>query len=90
MTAARDFEDLRYALEHFSPQQARRLRLIISQDEELAEALPERHETPEDEGSVPDDILALIGSVDTGRTDAAERHDDYIRERMQRRYPRSV
>ncbi|WP_329299615.1 hypothetical protein OG410_15160 [Streptomyces sp. NBC_00659] len=89
MTAAHDFEDLRYALEHLNPQQARRLRLIISQDEELAEVLPHR-ESVEDEQAVPDDLLALIGSVDTGRTDAAERHDDYIRERMRQRYPRSV
>lgn len=86
MTAAHDFEDLRYALEHFSPQQARRLRLIISQDEELAEALPDR-ETPEEdeEGDLlPDSFLALCGSIEAP-TDYAENHDQYIRERTERK-----
>ncbi|KUO18740.1 hypothetical protein [Streptomyces dysideae] len=85
MTAARDFEDLRYALEHFSPQQARRLRLIISQDEELAEALPDREAAGDEEGDLlPESFLALCGSIEAP-TDYAENHDEYIRERTERK-----
>ena len=43
MTAARDYEDMRHLLEHLSPPQVRRLRLIISQDEELSQ----REEPPQ-------------------------------------------
>jgi hypothetical protein len=89
MTAAHDFEDLRYALEHFSPEQARRLRLIISQDEELAEALPDREavlegEEADEQGDLlPDSFLALCGSIEAP-ADYGENHDDYIRERTER------
>lgn len=88
--AAHDFEDLRYALEHLSPQQARRLRLIISQDEELADALPQRSEEqadtePDDEGDLlPDSFLALAGSIEAP-ADYAENHDAYIRARSEQR-----
>ncbi|MEV1070231.1 hypothetical protein [Streptomyces sp. NPDC050263] len=93
MTAAHDFEDLRYALEHLSPQQARRLRLIISQDEELADALPQRPDEqqeqadaePDDEGDLlPDSFLALAGSIEAP-ADYAENHDAYIRARGEQR-----
>jgi hypothetical protein len=93
MTAAHDYEDMHHLVDSLTPAQVRRLRLIITQDEELAEAvegLPGQSEDAEDEETVPADLLALIGSVDTGRTDAAERHDDYIRERLQRRRSRSA
>ncbi|MHC0430950.1 hypothetical protein ACX6XY_12280 [Streptomyces sp. O3] len=85
MTAAHDFEDLRYALEHFSPQQARRLRLIISQDEELADALPDREAASEEDAGdlLPDSFLALCGSIEAP-ADYAENHDHYIRERGER------
>ena len=53
----------------------------------VAESLaPER--TYEEEQTVPEGLLALIGSVSSGRGDMAERHDDYIRERLQRRHSR--
>ncbi|MEV5493035.1 hypothetical protein AB0L47_34540 [Streptomyces bobili] len=87
MTAARDYEDVRYALEHLSPLQVRRLRLIISQDEELAEALPERED--EADGEVESDeispgLRALFGSIHAP-SDFGENHDHYTRERMERR-----
>jgi hypothetical protein len=93
MTAAHDYEDMRWVLEHLTPPQVRRLRLIISQDAELApvvEALTEQAAQAEaaQAEEVPADLLALIGSVDTGRTDGAENHDEYIRERMRRRRER--
>lgn len=94
MSEAHDYEDMRWVLEHLTPPQVRRLRLIISQDEELApvvEVLTEQAAQAEAEQAgevVPADLLALIGSVDTGRTDGAENHDHYIRERMRRRRER--
>ena len=87
MTAAHDFEDLRYALEHFSPQQARRLRLIISQDEELADALPARKDEAdgeEESDGVSPGLRALFGSIHAP-SDFGENHDHYTRERMERR-----
>ncbi|MBT2396540.1 hypothetical protein J7E89_11255 [Streptomyces sp. ISL-100] len=79
---------MRYALEHLSPPQVRRLRLIISQDEELAEALPdhadEQDKSEYDGGEVPPGLLALFGSIHAP-ADFGENHDHYIRERMERR-----
>ncbi|MEU6534644.1 hypothetical protein [Streptomyces sp. NPDC047000] len=89
MTAARDYEDLRYAVEHLSPRQARRLRLIISQDEEFADVLPPRAEEHNDEADdegdlLPASFLALAGSIDAP-ADYAENHDAYIAARGDRR-----
>lgn len=85
MTAAFDYEDMHHLVDRLTPQQVRRLRLLVNQDEELAqvaEALPP-HST--EEQSVPEGLLALIGAVN-GPADLAERHDDYIRERMRERF----
>ncbi|MET8056281.1 hypothetical protein [Streptomyces microflavus] len=38
-----------------------------------------------DAQSVPEGLIALIGSVQ-GPEDLAERHDDYLRERLERRF----
>ncbi|MET8341455.1 hypothetical protein [Streptomyces microflavus] len=38
-----------------------------------------------DAQSVPEGLIALIGSVQ-GPEDFAERHDDYLRERLERRF----
>jgi hypothetical protein len=46
-------------------------------------------EPAEDEG-LPEGMLALFGSITDGPTDMAERHGDYIRERMRRRFGDSV
>jgi hypothetical protein len=86
VTAAFDYEDMHHLVDRLTPTQVRRLRLLVTQDEELshvaAEALPSR---PDEGRPVPDGLLALIGAVD-GPEDLAERHDDYIRERMRRRF----
>jgi hypothetical protein len=69
-----------------TPAQVRRLRLLVTQDEELsqvAQRLPAA-DSPEAE-VVPDGLMALIGSID-GPADLGERHDDYIRERMRERF----
>ncbi len=84
VTAAYDFEDLHHLVDRLTPAQARRLRLFVSQDEELsrvAAGLPGAA-TAED-GPPLAGFLALIGSVD-GPADLAEHHDDYIRERLHR------
>lgn len=85
MTAAFDYEDMHHLVDRLTPHQVRRLRLLVTRDEEdaqAAEALPPR---PTEEQAVPAGLLALIGAVN-GPEDLAERHDDYIRERMRERF----
>jgi hypothetical protein len=87
VTAAFDYEDMHHLVDRLSPAQVRRLRLLVTQDEELsqvAQSLP-TVEANEAEESVPAGLLALIGSVN-GPKDLAERHDDYIRDRMRERF----
>lgn len=86
MTAAHDYEDMHHLVDRLTPTQVRRLRLLVTQDEELsqvAQSLPAVDVNEEE--SVPTGLLALIGSVN-GPEDLAERHDDYIRERMRERF----
>lgn len=42
-------------------------------------------EQPSEDEPVPEGLIALIGSIQ-GPADLAERHDDYLRERMERRF----
>jgi hypothetical protein len=87
VTAAYDYEDMHHLVDRLTPDQVRRLRLLVTQDEELsqvADALPGSG-TAADE-AFPAGILALFGSIDDAPTDLAERHDDYIRERMRQRF----
>lgn len=87
VTAAYDYEDMHHLVDRLTPTQVRRLRLLVTQDEELsqvAQSLP-AVDANEGEESVPAGLLALIGSV-SGPEDLAERHDDYIRERMRERF----
>jgi hypothetical protein len=87
VTSAYDYEDMHHLVDRLTPAQVRRLRLLVTQDEELSQVSGEllaANEAAEDE-SVPAGMLALIGSID-GPTDIAERHDDYIRERMRERF----
>ena len=86
MSEAFDYQDLHHLVDRLTPAQARHLRLIISQDEELSEVAEQVAETERaDEDSLPEGFLALIGSVHAP-ADYAERHDDYVRERMERRF----
>ncbi|WP_322762055.1 hypothetical protein [Frankia sp. Cr2] len=94
VTAAFDYEDMHHLVDRLTPAQVRRLRLLVTQDEELGQVVEALTESvpsvePEAEEEVPAGLLALIGAVETGRTDVAERHDDYFRERIQRRHPPS-
>ncbi|WP_406138881.1 hypothetical protein [Streptomyces sp. NBC_01089] len=84
MTAAYDYEDMHHLVDRLTPPQVRRLRLLVTQDAELAqvaESLPITHPAE----AAPEGLAALIGSVD-GPTDMADRHDDHIRERMRERF----
>lgn len=77
---------MHHLVDRLTPTQVRRLRLLVTQDEELsqvAQSLPAVDVNEEE--SVPTGLLALIGSVN-GPEDLAERHDDYIRERMRERF----
>ena len=87
MTAAYDYENLHHLVDRLTPDQARRLQLLVTQDEELsqvASALPGSGAT--DDEAAWASFLALFGSIDDGPTDMAERHDDYIRDRMRQRF----
>ena len=84
MSAAFDYEELHHLVDRLSPTQARRLRLLVTQDEELSQvALPQAATVGTDMPT--EGLLALIGSID-GPSDLAERHDDYVRERMRDRF----
>lgn len=86
VSVAHDYEDMHHLVDRLTPTQVRRLRLLVTQDEELsqvAQMLP-AGDSPE-AVAVPEGLRALIGSID-GPSDLAERHDDYIRERMRERF----
>jgi hypothetical protein len=86
VTAAYDYEDMHHLVDRLTPTQVRRLRLLVTQDEELsqvAETLAVADSAQEQ--PVPAGLLALIGSID-GPPDLAERHDNYIHERMRERF----
>ncbi|RFU86689.1 hypothetical protein DY218_11115 [Streptomyces triticagri] len=78
---------MHHLVDRLSPTQVRRLRLIITQDEELSRVDEEVPGTSTggdaDEGPLPPEFLAMFGSIDAP-ADYAERHDDYIRDRMER------
>ena len=84
MTAAYDSEDLHHLVDRLTPAQVSRLRLLVTQDEELSRVANDMPEAA-GETEAPPSLLALIGAFD-GPADLAERHDDYIRERMARRF----
>ena len=86
MAAAYDYEDMHHLVDRLTPLQVRRLRLLVAQDDELsqvANTLSEAGAAAEE--TVPEGLLALVGSVD-GPADLAERHGDDIRERMRERF----
>jgi hypothetical protein len=87
VSAAFDYEDMHHLVDRLTPTQVRRLRLLVTQDEELsqvARSLPTA-DTNEAEDTVPPGLLALIGSVN-GPENLAEEHDAYIRARLRERF----
>jgi hypothetical protein len=86
VTAAYDYEDMHHLVDRLTPSQVRRLRLLVTQDEELSQVVQTLQVADSSESETGNDgLLALIGSID-GSADLGERHDDYIRERMRERF----
>ena len=85
MTAAHDYEHLHHLVDRLTPTQVRRLRLIITEDEELSQVDQQVPDASGDGGGdfLPESFLALSGSIEAP-ADYAERHDEYIRERAER------
>ncbi|MFI6997331.1 hypothetical protein [Nocardia sp. NPDC050175] len=81
MTSAHDYEELHHLVDRLTPAQARHLRLLVSEDPELSTTAPQDDEVR----GVSEGLRSLTGIWDSGRTDAAERHDDYIRDRLRQR-----
>lgn len=77
---------MHHLVDRLTPTQVRRLRLLVTQDEELSRvAAASSEERSHEAEAPPHGLLALIGSVD-GPADFGERHDDHIRERMRERF----
>jgi len=81
VTAAYDYEDIHHWVDRLSPAQARRLRVLIESDPELAASAE-----GERKGEVPvrQRLLSFIGSMESSRGDLSERHDEIIREGLSR------
>ncbi|MFI7443500.1 hypothetical protein [Nonomuraea indica] len=78
MTAAHDYEDMHHLVDRLPPAAVRRLRVLVEADPELA---PYAHATDE-----PDQRrhLSFIGLGASGRSDISERHDELLREELDR------
>ncbi|MEU6852616.1 hypothetical protein ABZ901_22165 [Actinacidiphila alni] len=87
MSAAFDYEDMHHLVDRLTPTQVRRLRLLVTQDEELSQVAHSLSVSDADpaEGAPPAGLLDLIGSIN-GPEDLAEGHDNYIRARMRERF----
>lgn len=83
MSAATEYEDLHRLLDRLSPEQMRRLRVLADTDPEL-HGLLDDSSSPAGAGPARDRLLALAGIWEGGPVDAAERHDELIRERLTR------
>ena len=79
MTAAYDYEDLHHLADRLTPAQARRLRRLVTQDEELS-----RTAVADSRDDVAAGLLALIGSI-AGPADLAEEHDEHVARRFRSR-----
>jgi hypothetical protein len=81
MAAAHDYEDLHGLVDRLTPDQARRLRVLVASDPDLARAAAQ-----DDEATGPPSHrhLSIIGIWESGRGDLSERHDEIIRERLKR------
>lgn len=82
VTAAHDYEDLHHLVDRLSPDQARHLRVLVDSDPELGGAVePAQPVAPQPEQPRR---FSVTGIWDSGRGDLSERHDEIIRERLQR------
>jgi hypothetical protein len=84
VTAARDHEELHRLVDRLSPEQVQRLRVLADTDPELHELLDIATDQSPDPPGGQERLLALAGIWGGGPPDAAERHDELIRERLAR------
>ncbi|MEU8204741.1 hypothetical protein [Streptosporangium sp. NPDC049046] len=78
MTAAHDYEDMHHLVDRLPPAGVRRLRVLVESDPELARFV---------EDSGPETVrrgLSFIGLGASGRGDVSERHDELLREGLDR------
>jgi hypothetical protein len=78
MTAAHDYEDMHHLVDRLPPAGVRRLRVLVESDPELARFV---------EGSDSETVrreLSFIGLGASGRGDVSERHDELLREGLDR------
>lgn len=82
MTAAtQDYGDMHRLVDRLSPAQVQRLRVLAAADPELRAALDDKRAAPCEPADSDRRWLALAG-WDPGRSDVAERHDEFIRQRF--------
>ncbi|MER5646806.1 hypothetical protein [Streptosporangium sp. NPDC002524] len=78
MTAAHDYEDMHHLVDRLPPAGVRRLRVLVESDPELARFVG---------ASDPETVrrgLSFIGLGASGRDDVSERHDELLREGLDR------
>ncbi|WP_204060528.1 hypothetical protein [Microbispora corallina] len=78
MTAAHDYEEMHHLVDRLPPAGVRRLRLLVEADPELARFVEEG------EGEDASRRLSFIGLGASGRSDVSERHDEILREGLDR------
>lgn len=83
MAAAHDYEDMHHLVDRLPLAGIRRLRLLVSSDPELAPFV-EGGETPSAEIHAHQRHLSFIGLGESGRTDVSERHDELLKEELDR------
>jgi hypothetical protein len=83
MTAAHDYEDMHHLVDRLPPAGVRRLRLLAASDPELAPFVEGADPAP-DEDHVYRRHLSFIGLGASGRSDISERHDELLKEGLDR------
>lgn len=85
MSVADDYEDLRHLVDRLTPAQVLHLRVLVSNDAELASAASAHGVRHSATTPLPEDFFALAGSIH-GPGDVAEHHDEYIRQHLRERF----
>ncbi|MFC4060879.1 hypothetical protein ACFOWE_21460 [Planomonospora corallina] len=80
MTAAHDYEEMHHLVDRLPPAGVRRLRLLVESDPELAKFAG----ASGSEHSESTRNLSFIGLGASGRSDVSERHDELLREELDR------
>ncbi|MEW9530515.1 hypothetical protein [Microbispora sp. NPDC049125] len=78
MTAAHEYEDMHHLVDRLPPAGVRRLRVLVESDPELSRFA----ETPQTQSARRE--LSFIGLGASGRSDISERHDELLREGLDR------